>query len=133
MSEEHTNTGTILHHEGSEMIKPHITEKSFDDWKSIGINAISYIVFMLIFWLAQGRNFVDRAEVSEMIKNESAYAIDRQFIMTSIADSKSTNEMVVKSLGELKIELVKLNAALDNMKRGGVGRIGQPFGDVAPN
>jgi len=87
-----------------------------DAWKSIAVGAISCLTLMIGFWLVEAREYVSRAEVSEMIKTQSPYVADRQLILTSMDNLSRTLEENNKAINSLNVEIARLRAELDKIK-----------------
>ena len=78
---------------------------------------------MLGFWVAIGKNMVTRSEVAELIKNESPYNQDKQFIMERLASNKETQAALTSMLqrntevmNELKIQIATLGKTLEALE-----------------
>lgn len=92
-------------------------------WENIATTSIGIIVTMMGFWVTIGKKMVTRAEVLEMIKNESPYNIDRQFIMERLATNKETQAAFAAALqrntevmNELKIQIATLGKTLETLE-----------------
>jgi hypothetical protein len=92
-------------------------------WENIATTSIGIIVTMLGFWVAVGKNMVTRAEVVEIIKNESPYNQDRQFIMERLATNKETQAAFASALqrntevmNELKVQIATLGKTLEALE-----------------
>lgn len=92
-------------------------------WENIATTSIGIIVTMLGFWVAIGKNMVTKTEVSEIIKNESPYIQDRQFIMERLATNKETQAALTNMLqrntevmNELKIQIATLGKTLEALE-----------------
>ena len=84
-------------------------------WENIATTSIGIIVTMLGFWITIGRNMATKAEVLNMIDNQSPYVHDRQFIMERLNVNKETQAAFSSALQrnsdvmtELKIQLITL-------------------------
>lgn len=78
---------------------------------------------MIGFWVAIGKNMVTRSEVSNIIKNESPYNQDRQFIMERLASNKETQAALTGMLqrntevmNELKVQIATLGKTLEALE-----------------
>lgn len=92
-------------------------------WENIATTSIGIIVTMLGFWVAIGKNMVTRSEVAELIKNESPYNQDKQFIMERLASNKETQAALTSMLqrntevmNELKIQIATLGKTLEALE-----------------
>lgn len=92
-------------------------------WENIATTSIGIIVTMLGFWIAIGKNMVTKVEVSEIIKNESPYIQDRQFIMERLNSNKETQAAFASALqrntevmNELKVQIATLGKTLEALE-----------------
>lgn len=92
-------------------------------WENIATTSIGIIVTMLGFWVAIGKNMVTRSEVVEIIKNDSPYLQDRQFIMERLATNKETQTAFANALqrntdvmNELKVQIATLAKTLETLE-----------------
>jgi len=92
-------------------------------WENIATTSIGIIVTMVGFWVAVGKNMVTKAEVAQLIKNESPYLQDRQFIMERLATNKETQAALTSMLQrntevmtELKIQIATLGKTLEALE-----------------
>ena len=92
-------------------------------WENIATTSIGIIVTMLGFWATFGKNMVTKNEVAQLIKNESPYLQDRQFIMERLAANKESQAAFASALqrntevmNELKIQLVTLGKTLEALE-----------------
>lgn len=92
-------------------------------WQAISTTCIGVIVALVSFWVGIGRKIVSRDEISEMIKNESPYNQDRQFIMERLAINKETQNAMTSMLqrntevmNELKIQIATLGKTLEALE-----------------
>lgn len=92
-------------------------------WENIATTSIGIIVTMIGFWVAIGKNMVTKSEVSQLIKNESPYLQDRQFIMERLAINKETQGVLTSMLqrntevmNELKIQIATLGKTLEALE-----------------
>lgn len=92
-------------------------------WENIATTSIGIIVTMLGFWVAIGKKMVTRAEVIDIIKNESPYNQDRQFIMERLATNKETQAAFASALqrntevmNELKVQIATLGKTLEALE-----------------
>jgi len=92
-------------------------------WENIATTSIGIIVTMMGFWVTIGRNMVTKSEVTQLIKNESPYLQDRQFIMERLATNKETQAAFANALqrntevmNELKIQIATLGKTLEALE-----------------
>jgi len=92
-------------------------------WENIATTSIGIIVTMLGFWVAIGKNMITKSEVSQLIKNESPYLQDRQFIMERLATNKETQAAFANALqrntevmNELKVQIATLGKTLEALE-----------------
>lgn len=92
-------------------------------WQNIATTSIGIIVTMLGFWLTIGKKMVTRSEVVEIIKNESQYNQDRQFIMERLNSNKETQAAFASALqrntevmNELKVQIATLGKTLEALE-----------------
>lgn len=92
-------------------------------WQSLSTVSIGIIVTLLGFWVGVGRKIVSRDEIAEMIKHESPYNQDRQFIMERLATNKETQTLLTNMLqrntevmNELKIQIATLSKTLEALE-----------------
>lgn len=87
-----------------------------DAWRSIAVAAVSCLTLMIGFWLVEAREYVSRAEVSEMIKTQSPYVADRQLILSGMENLSRTLEENNKAINGLNVEIARLRAELDKIR-----------------
>lgn len=92
-------------------------------WQSLSTVSIGIIVTLIGFWVGVGRKIVTREEITEMIKNESSYSQDRQFIMERLATNKENQTLITNMLqrntevmNELKIQIATLGKTLEALE-----------------
>jgi hypothetical protein len=100
-----------------------MSEHIVNFWQNIATTCVGIIVTMIGFWVAIGKNMVTRAEVSNIIKNESPYNQDRQFIMERLASNKETQAALTGMLqrntevmNELKVQIATLGKTLEALE-----------------
>lgn len=100
-----------------------MTDTIINFWQHLATTSIGIIITMLGFWLTIGKNMVTKSEVSELIKNESPYNIDRQFIMERLATNKETQAAFANALqrntevmNELKVQIATLGKTLEALE-----------------
>jgi len=92
-------------------------------WQSVATVSVGIIVTLLGFWVGIGRKIVSREEIAEMIKTESIYNQDRQFIMERLSthkeDQKNMTIMLQRNtevMHELKIQIATLGKTLEALE-----------------
>jgi hypothetical protein len=100
-----------------------MSEHIVNFWQNIATTCVGIIVTMIGFWVAIGKNMVTRSEVSNIIKNESPYNQDRQFIMERLASNKETQAALTGMLqrntevmNELKVQIATLGKTLEALE-----------------
>ena len=92
-------------------------------WENIATTSIGIIVTMMGFWVAIGKKMVTKAEVLEIVKSDSPYLQDRQFIMERLAVNKESQAALTLMLqrntevmNELKIQIATLGKTLEALE-----------------
>lgn len=92
-------------------------------WQALSTTSIGIIVTLLGFWVGIGRKIVSREDIVEMIKNDSPYLQDKQFIMERLASNKETQAALTSMLqrntevmNELKIQIATLGKTLEALE-----------------
>jgi hypothetical protein len=92
-------------------------------WQAISTVSIGIIVTLLGFWASVGKKIVSREEIADMIKTESIYNQDRQFIMerlnTHKEDHKAMTVMLQRNtevMHELKVQIATLGKTLETLE-----------------
>jgi hypothetical protein len=92
-------------------------------WQSIATVSIGIIVTLVGFWVSVGRKIVSRDEIVEMIRTESVYNQDRQFIMERLSTHKEDQKTMALMLQrntevmhELKIQIATLGKTLEALE-----------------
>jgi hypothetical protein len=92
-------------------------------WENLATTSIGIIITMLGFWFTIGKNMVTKAEVTDLIKNESPYCQDRQFIMERLAVNKESQAAFASALqrntevmNELKVQIATLGKTLEALE-----------------
>jgi len=100
-----------------------MSETIINFWENIATTSIGIIVTMIGFWVAIGRNMATKAEVENMIKTQSPYSEDRQFIMERLASNKETQAAFASALqrnsdvmNELKVQIATLGKTLEALE-----------------
>lgn len=83
--------------------------------KTVSTSAATVLVSLVVFWFTRGVDMPTRTEVGNMIAKESPYLMDKQFIMSKLADNSKVNETTAALLSDLRVELEKLRITLDNI------------------
>jgi len=78
---------------------------------------------MVGFWVAIGRNMATRSEVVEIVKSDSPYLQDRQFIMERLNSNKEIQSAFANALqrntevlNELKVQIATLGKTLEALE-----------------
>ena len=92
-------------------------------WQSVATVSRGVIVTLLGFWVGVGRKIVSREEIVEMIKNDSPYLQDKQFILERLAMNKETQAAFANALqrnsdvmNELKVQIATLGKTLEALE-----------------
>ena len=85
-----------------------------DSWRTIAIASISCITLMLGFWLVESKNYISRADASEMIQLESPYTVDRQLVLKNLDSINQKLEENNKLINVLNVEIARLRAELEH-------------------
>ena len=92
-------------------------------WQSVSTASLGIIVTLIGFWVGVGRKIITKEEIVEMIKNESAYAQDRQFIMERLNSNKEIQSAFALALqrntevlNELKVQIATLGKTLEALE-----------------
>lgn len=92
-------------------------------WQAVATASIGIIVTLLGFWATIARKIVSRDEISDMIKNDSIYNQDRQFIMERLSTHKEDQKTITLMLQrntevmhELKIQIATLGKTLEALE-----------------
>jgi len=92
-------------------------------WQSLAVACISVLATLIGFWAGIGRKIVNKDEIIHMIKNESVYVHDRQFIMERLALNKENHLVLTNMLqrntevmNELKIQIATLGKTLEALE-----------------
>jgi hypothetical protein len=100
-----------------------MSENIIHFWQSVATVSIGIIVTLLGFWVGIGRKIVSRAEIAEMIKTESVYNQDRQFIMERLSSHKEDQKTMALMLQrntevmhELKVQIATLGKTLEALE-----------------
>ena len=92
-------------------------------WQSLSTASVGIIITLVGFWVGVGRKIVSRNEISEMIKLESTYLQDKQFIMERLNSHKEDQKTVATMLQrntevmhELKVQIATLGKTLEALE-----------------
>jgi len=92
-------------------------------WQSLATVSIGVIVTLMGFWVGIGRKIVSREEIAEMIRTESVYNQDRQFIMERLSTHKEDQKTMALMLQrntevmhELKLQIATLGKTLEALE-----------------
>lgn len=92
-------------------------------WQSLSTVSIGVIVTLIGFWVGVGRKIVAREQITEMIKTESVYNQDRQFIMERLSSHKENHTILTNMLQkntevmhELKVQIATLGKTLEALE-----------------
>lgn len=93
-------------------------------WQGLATASIGIVVTLLGFWAAVARKIVSRDEIAEMIKTESIYNQDRQFIMERLSTHKEDYKQMffmlqrnTEVMHELKIQIATLGKTLETLEK----------------
>lgn len=100
-----------------------MTDTIIHFWENIATTSVGIIVTMLGFWFAIGKNMVTKSEVIEIVKHDSPYLQDRQFIMERLNTNKETQAALTNMLqrntevmNELKVQIATLGKTLEALE-----------------
>jgi hypothetical protein len=92
-------------------------------WQSLATVSLGIIVTLLGFWATIAKKIVSREEICEMIKKDSVYVHDRQFIMERLSAQKENHKILTDMLqrntdvmNELKIQIATLGKTLEALE-----------------
>jgi hypothetical protein len=105
-------------------IRVKMADHILEFWQSTATISIGIIITLLGFWVGIGRKIVSRNEIADMIKNESVYNQDRQFIMERLSTHKEDHKTITLMLDrntavmhELKIQIATLGKTLEALEK----------------
>jgi len=100
-----------------------MNETVLNFWQSLATVSIGVIVTLLGFWAGVGKKIVLRSEIIEMIKTESIYVQDKQFIMERLSSHKENHTILTNMLQkntevmhELKVQIATLGKTLETLE-----------------
>lgn len=100
-----------------------MTDTIIHFWQALASIGLGIIVTLIGFWVGVGKKIVTREEISDMIKNDSMYAGDRQFIMERLSIHKENHKILTDMLQkntevmhELKIQIATLGKTLEALE-----------------
>ena len=79
----------------------------------VAMTLAAVVTAMVTFWLVEGREYVTRAETSDIVSKESPYIADRALILESMARSESTNEKLATAIDNLNMTMVRIETRLE--------------------
>lgn len=79
-------------------------------WQQVATSLVAVVVAMLGFWLVEGREYVTRLQVREMISLESPYVQDRNMVLDRLAEAATVNRELTAAINDLRVELSELRA-----------------------
>ena len=92
-------------------------------WQVLASVSIGIIVTLLSFWASISRSIVSKDEIVEMIRKDSEYSHDKQFIMERLNSHKEDTSIVFRALEkntevmtELKIQIATLAKTLEALE-----------------
>lgn len=92
-------------------------------WQSLSTASIGVIITLIGFWVGIGRKIVTRDEIADMIKTESSYNQDKQFIMERLSTNKENHTILTNMLQrntevmhELKVQIATLGKTLETLE-----------------
>jgi hypothetical protein len=77
-------------------------------WQQVATSLVAVVVAMLGFWLVEGREYVTRAEASEMIAKESPYIRDRNMVLDRLSEMVEINRQLARAIQDLRVEISEL-------------------------
>ena len=90
-----------------------------DIWKTLAISAVSCVILMTSFWLIEVKDYVTRAEASEMIQTQSPYLVDRQLVLKSLNDMNEALRKNTEVISKLNLEIARLRTEVDRISNEG--------------
>lgn len=87
-------------------LDPHVTALSV--WQQVATSLVAVVVAMLAFWFVEGREYVTRAEASEMIAKESPYIRDRNMVLDRLSEMVEINRQLAQAIQDLRVEISEL-------------------------
>lgn len=92
-------------------------------WENLATTSIGIIITLIGFWVTVGKNIITKAEVIEIIENQSPYLQDKQFIMERLTNNKEALAQFANALqrntevmNELKIQIGILGKTLEALE-----------------
>lgn len=92
-------------------------------WQALATISLGVIITLIGFWVGVGRKIVCKDQIAEMIRTESVYNQDRQFIMERLSthkeDQKTMTLMLQRNtevMHELKIQIATLGKTLETIE-----------------
>lgn len=85
---------------------------------------LSVVIALIGFWTTFVKGLVNRKEVEQMIKTQSPYAQDRQFILERLNSNKESQKNFAEALQrntevmqELRIQMATLTHTLESLEK----------------
>ena len=92
--------------------------------ENMTVSMVSVIIALVGFWTTFIKGLVNRKEVEDMIKNQSPYAQDRQFILERLNANKENQKAFSDALqrntevmNELRIQMATLTNTLEALEK----------------
>jgi hypothetical protein len=92
-------------------------------WQAVASVSVGVIVTLIGFWVGVGRKITTREEIADMIRHESPYTKEREFIMERLAINKETQAAFANALqrnsdvmNDLKIQIATLGKTLEALE-----------------
>ena len=79
-------------------------------WQQVTTSLVAVVLAMLAFWLVEGREYVTRAEASEMIAKESPYIRDRNMVLDRLGEMVEINRQLAQAIQDLRVEISELRS-----------------------
>lgn len=92
-------------------------------WQAVASVSLGIIVTLIGFWAGIGRKIITREEIADMIRHESPYVKEREFIMERLAMNKENQAAFANALqrnsdvmNDLKIQIATLGKTLEALE-----------------
>lgn len=92
-------------------------------WENLATTSVGIVITLIGAWITIGKNMVTKAEVIEIIENQSPYLQDKQFIMERLNSNKESQAAFASALqrntevmNELKIQIATLAKTLEALE-----------------
>ena len=100
-----------------------MTDTIIHFWQALASIGLGIIVTLIGFWVGVGKKIVPRQDIAEMIKTESIYNQDRQFIMERLSTHKEDHKQMTfmlqrntEVMHELKVQIATLGKTLEALE-----------------